>query len=90
MVIGKQIRQDLRRWLSPPDSSINHNLARKAHYKGTASWFFQGGIFNKWKSSPSLLWIHGKRMLPALPYRYLIHLKPASLQRALERVYFGQ
>ena len=22
-----------------PDSSINHNTARKAHYKGTASWF---------------------------------------------------
>ncbi|KAI0275721.1 hypothetical protein BGY98DRAFT_935590 [Russula aff. rugulosa BPL654] len=65
MIIGKQIRQDLRRWLSPPDSSINHNIARKAHYKGTTSWFFQGGIFNEWRSSSSLLWIHGKRMLPA-------------------------
>ena len=67
MVIGKQTRQDLRRWLSPPDSSINHNIARKAHYKGTARWFFEGGIFKIWRSSPSLLWIHGKRMLPALP-----------------------
>jgi hypothetical protein len=90
MVIGKQIRQDLRRWLSPPDSSINHNVARKAHYKGTASWFFQGGIFNKWRSSPSLLWIHGKRILPALPCRHLIHLKYVSLQRALAKAYFGQ
>ena len=67
MVIGRQIQQDLYRWLSPPDSSINHNIARKAHYKGTASWFFQGGVFNKWRSSPSLLWIHGKRMLLATP-----------------------
>jgi hypothetical protein len=89
MVIGKQIRQDLHRWLSPPDSSINHNIARKAHYEGTASWFFQGSIFNKWRSSPSLLWIHGKRMLPALPCRHLIYLKSVSLQRALARVYFG-
>jgi hypothetical protein len=89
MVIGKQVQQDLRRWLSPPDSSINHNIARKAHYKGTASWFFQGSIFKKWRSSPSLLWIHGKRMLPALPCRHLIYLKSVSLQRALARVYFG-
>jgi hypothetical protein len=89
MVIEKQIRQDLRRWLSPPDSSTNHNIARKAHYKGTADWFFQGGIFNKWRSSPSLLWIHGKRMFPALPCCHLIHLKSVSLQRALARVYFG-
>ncbi|KAI0275715.1 hypothetical protein BGY98DRAFT_991104, partial [Russula aff. rugulosa BPL654] len=56
----KQMQQDLRRWLSPPDSSINHNIARKAHYKGTASWFFEGSIFKMWRSSPSLLWIHGK------------------------------
>ncbi|KAH9977573.1 hypothetical protein BJV74DRAFT_149311 [Russula compacta] len=56
----RQLREKLQRWLSPPDSSKNHNIARKAHYKGTASWFFQGGIFQEWKSSPSLLWIHGK------------------------------
>ncbi|KAN0126575.1 hypothetical protein V8E52_000215 [Russula decolorans] len=60
MVIGKQMRQDLRRWLSPPDASINHNIARKAHYKGTSRWFFEGVIFKMWRSSPSLLWIHGK------------------------------
>ncbi|KAI0294644.1 hypothetical protein B0F90DRAFT_1639699 [Multifurca ochricompacta] len=57
---GNQLRQDLRRWLSPPDPSINHNIARGAHHTGTASWFFQGSIFNNWKSSGSLLWVHGK------------------------------
>ena len=56
-----QSREKLRKWLSPPDPSTNHNIARKAHHKGTASWFFQGGIFGDWKSSSSLLWIHGKR-----------------------------
>ena len=62
----RQLRENLQKWLSPPDPSTNHNIARKAHHKGTASWFFQGGIFEQWKSSSSLLWIHGKRTSPFL------------------------
>ena len=58
-----QLREKSQNWLSFPDPSTNHNIARKVHHKGTASWFFQGGIFEQWKSSPSLLWIHGKRSL---------------------------
>jgi hypothetical protein len=62
--IGRQQRQDLRRWLSPPDPSKNHHMARSAYHESTAAWFFGGSVFNEWKSSPSsLLWIHGKRML---------------------------
>ena len=53
-------REKLKIWLSPPDPSTNHNIARKIHHKGTTSWFFQGSIFKQWKSSP-LLWVHGKR-----------------------------
>ncbi|KAH9015322.1 ankyrin repeat-containing domain protein [Lactarius pseudohatsudake] len=59
--IGNQIKQLLRAWLSPADPSTNHNIARKAQHKGTAVWFFHGSIFIKWKSTGSLLWIHGKR-----------------------------
>ncbi|KAH9169397.1 hypothetical protein EDB89DRAFT_2099004 [Lactarius sanguifluus] len=55
-----QIKQLLRAWLSPADPSTNHNIARKAQHKGTAVWFFQGSIFIEWKSTGSLLWIHGK------------------------------
>jgi hypothetical protein len=66
MVTGKRIRQDLHSWLSPPDSSTNHNIACNAHHEGTATWFFQGSMFEEWRSTPSLLWIHGKRMLPSL------------------------
>jgi hypothetical protein len=55
------LREKSKQWLSPPDPSTNHIIARKVHHKGTASWFFQGGIFEQWKGSPSLLWIHGKR-----------------------------
>jgi hypothetical protein len=64
ILTGNQLRQDLCRWLSPQDPSTNHNIARNAHHKGTATWFFEGRAYNKWKStgSESLLWIHGKRV----------------------------
>ncbi|KAI0277802.1 hypothetical protein BGY98DRAFT_934155 [Russula aff. rugulosa BPL654] len=58
---GNQLRQDFLRWLSPPDPSINHNIACGAHHKRTAEWFCQGSIFTEWKSNGSLLWLHGKR-----------------------------
>jgi hypothetical protein len=57
---GNLLRDDLLRWLSPSDPSINHNIASKAHHDGTAQWFFQGRIFNEWKSTASFLWVHGK------------------------------
>jgi hypothetical protein len=62
MLVGSQLREDLRKWLSPPDPSTNLNIARGAHFKGTATWFLQGSTFQTWKSSSSLLWIHGNRM----------------------------
>ena len=64
ILTGSQIRQDLRTWLSPPDPSTNHNIARNSHHKGTANWFFEGTTYKEWKSvgSESLLWIHGKRV----------------------------
>ena len=55
---GIQLRNNLLRWLSPPDPSINHNIACKTYHNGTAQWFFQGIIFNRWKSAGSL-WVHG-------------------------------
>ncbi|KAI0270842.1 hypothetical protein BGY98DRAFT_1179736, partial [Russula aff. rugulosa BPL654] len=55
-----QLRQDLRKWLSPSDPSINHNIACSAHRKQRAEWFFKGSIFTKWKSDGLFLWLHGK------------------------------
>ena len=71
-VSGSQLRDDLRKWLSPPDPSTNHNIACDTRHKGTANWFFQGSIFKEWKSTGSLLWVHGKRMfrLPFTSYSY--------------------
>src|SRR6266702_7416183 len=65
LLTGNQLKQLLRMWLSPADPSTNHNIARKAQHKGTAVWFFQDSIFVKWKSTGSLLWIHGKRVFPS-------------------------
>ena len=62
-ITGNQLRDNLLRWLSPPDPSTNHNIACKAHHNGTAEWFFRGNIFNQWKSTGGFLWIHGKRAL---------------------------
>jgi hypothetical protein len=56
------LRESIHKWLSPPDPSTNHNIACGTYNKKTASWFFQGSIFQEWKSTGSLLWIHGKRL----------------------------
>ncbi|KAI9451144.1 hypothetical protein BJY52DRAFT_129302 [Lactarius psammicola] len=55
-----QLRDSLRRWVTPPDPSINHNIACDIHHGGTAEWFYQGKTFAEWKSTGSLLWIYGK------------------------------
>ncbi|KAF8463389.1 hypothetical protein DFH94DRAFT_848962, partial [Russula ochroleuca] len=55
-----QLQDNIYNWLSPPDPSTNHNIACDTHYKKAVTWFFQGSIFCKWKSTSSLLWIHGK------------------------------
>ncbi|KAH9165972.1 hypothetical protein EDB89DRAFT_261326 [Lactarius sanguifluus] len=59
-VIDSSLRQELRRWVSPPDPSTNHNIACDASHKQTADWFFEGNKIKEWKSTGSLLWIHGK------------------------------
>ena len=67
------LREESQKWLPFPDPSTNHNIACKAHHKGTASWFFQSRIYEEWKSSPSFMWIHGKRTLlsSSLPHTQL-------------------
>ena len=61
LLAGKQLIQLLRSWLSPADPSTNHIIARKIQHDGTAVWLFQGRLIIEWKSTGSLLWIHGKR-----------------------------
>jgi hypothetical protein len=84
---GNQLRDNLLRWLSPPDPSTNHNLASKLHHDGTSQWFCQSNIFREWKSTASLLWIHGKRaFLLVFATQPLMDISRFS-QRALARAY---
>ena len=63
IILENQLRENIHKWLSPPDPSTNHNIACGTHHKKTANWFFQGSIYQEWKSTSPLLWIHGKRAL---------------------------
>jgi hypothetical protein len=62
-LIGTQLLQELRKWVSPPDPSTNHIIACGASHKQMAGWFFEGSKTKEWKYTGSLLWIHGKRAL---------------------------
>ncbi|KAH9027484.1 hypothetical protein EDB83DRAFT_2230248 [Lactarius deliciosus] len=57
---GNELRKDLRKWIAPPDPSVNYNTASGAHHEGTAAWCTKGITLADWKASGSLLWIHGK------------------------------
>ncbi|KAH9044883.1 hypothetical protein EDB84DRAFT_1576299 [Lactarius hengduanensis] len=59
-LIGNELRKDLRKWVAPPDPSVNYNTASGAHHEGTAAWCTKGNTLAEWKTSGSLLWIHGK------------------------------
>src|SRR6266849_5711664 len=61
IISENQLRDSVHKWLSPPDPSTNHNIACGTHHKKTATWFFEGNIYQEWKSKGSILWIHGKR-----------------------------
>ena len=87
-LVGDQRRELFRRWLSPPDPSINHNIARKAHHGGTATWFTRGHIMKVWKSTGSLLWIHGLRSyIPFVSFTIAYSIFNGQLDR--EKVCFG-
>ncbi|KAH9046357.1 hypothetical protein EDB83DRAFT_2523354 [Lactarius deliciosus] len=55
-----QLLKSLREWQSPSDPSTNHVFASDRQHEGTAEWFCKGNIFEEWKTTGSLLWIHGK------------------------------
>jgi hypothetical protein len=60
-LIGYQLQQVLGNWLSPPNPSLNYDIACNHHHEGTGRWFTDGIAFKDWKASGSLLWIYGKR-----------------------------
>jgi hypothetical protein len=63
-LLGNKLRKDIRKWITPPDPSINYIVASGAYHEGTAAWCTGGNTLAYWKTSGSLLWIHGKRAYP--------------------------
>ena len=59
---GDQLQKDARSWISPPDPSKNHVIARSIHSGKSAVWFTRGRTFKDWDLTGGLLWIHGKRV----------------------------
>ncbi|KAH9022195.1 hypothetical protein EDB85DRAFT_379005 [Lactarius pseudohatsudake] len=55
-----ELRMKLRKWIAPPDPSVNYNTASDTHHEGTAAWCTEGNTLADWKASGSLIWIHGK------------------------------
>ncbi|KAH9037497.1 hypothetical protein EDB85DRAFT_2273396, partial [Lactarius pseudohatsudake] len=55
-----ELRGNLRKWIAPPNPSVNYNTASDVHHEGTAAWCTKGNTLANWKTSGSLLWIHGK------------------------------
>lgn len=53
-------RENLHRWISPPDPSNEYNTTCDAQHEGTAAWCTKSNTFADWKRSGSLLWVHGK------------------------------
>ncbi|KAH9175541.1 hypothetical protein EDB89DRAFT_2240973 [Lactarius sanguifluus] len=78
-----QLRESLRRWITPPDPSTNHNIACDIHHGGTTAWFFQGSTFLRNGSPPALLWIYdkpgsGKSILCSTIIRDIARLREAE------------
>lgn len=59
-LLYEQRLDELHRWLSPPDPSLNYNAALQKRHAGTGSWLLQSEVFETWNSqSSSLLWLYG-------------------------------
>ncbi|EMD37418.1 hypothetical protein CERSUDRAFT_123391 [Gelatoporia subvermispora B] len=56
----KSVIQQCRIWLSPPDPSTNHNMALSHYHQNSGRWLIESEQVRQWKTSTSLLWIHGK------------------------------
>ena len=66
---GTRMQESLSKWLSPPDPTMNHNIACNVRLEGTSNWFLRSSTFKEWNSEGSLLWIYGKRIFVLPPSR---------------------
>ncbi|KIJ34077.1 hypothetical protein M422DRAFT_70295 [Sphaerobolus stellatus SS14] len=62
-----QVDENIRKWLSAPDPSIERNAALNERQDGTGDWFLQTEAFKQWRMSGgnSVLWLHGQLAITA-------------------------
>lgn len=59
MVIDTKLIE-IRRWLSPPDPSINYQKALRVRQSDTGLWFLESEVYSKWKrNASSFIWLYG-------------------------------
>lgn len=52
--------ENLRRWLSPTDPSVNFNKAKELRNPGSGQWLLESEEYSQWKAEKnSLLWLYG-------------------------------
>jgi len=55
----RKVDEDVRRWLSPPDPSVNHNRALMARHEGTGKWLLLREDFREWKATDcGVYWLY--------------------------------
>ena len=53
-------RDEIMRWLSPPDPSTNYGKALAQRHSGTGRWLLESPTYSRWTEEPaSFLWLHG-------------------------------
>lgn len=56
---AEQDLDKIKAWLSPPDHSVKHKLAREQCQEGTAEWIVREPKFQYWLANGSILWLTG-------------------------------
>ena len=76
--------KDIRKWLSPIDTSGNYNEARKKCQEKTGSWFIDGETFKEWKEeADKLLWIYGKGGFSFAKCNYILSCVPVGCGKTI-------
>ncbi len=71
-LVHQSSSDQLADWLSPPDPSVNLNVACDTHHEGTAVWFTESNAYGRWKEFGSMMWIYGKRRFPHFAFSHLV------------------
>ena len=67
---GNELRADLRKWIAPPDPSVNYNAASNTHHDGTA-----GSQRGALRGRPSQV---GEDLVPYYGFTEYVHISSLS------------